>query len=58
MAAPLAPIEPPVAAQRLPRAAHVLVVDDNATNRMVAQTLCRIFGATSETAADGLGDSS
>ncbi|MBE7218298.1 MAG: response regulator [Caulobacteraceae bacterium] len=44
----------PADSQRLPRSAHVLVVDDNATNRMVAQTLCRIFGATSETAGDGL----
>ncbi len=38
----------------LPRAAHVLVVDDNATNRVVAQTLCRMFGASSEVAADGV----
>ena len=38
---------------RLGRPAHVLVVDDNATNRMVAQTLCRIFGASTETASDG-----
>ena len=38
----------------LGRSAHVLVVDDNATNRMVAQTLVRIFGASSETAADGV----
>ncbi len=27
-------------------ALHVLIVDDNATNRMVAQTLCEMFGCT------------
>ena len=46
------PAAPP--ARTLPRAAHVLVVDDNATNRVVAQTLCRMFGASSEVAADGV----
>jgi CheY-like chemotaxis protein len=35
------------------RSAHVLVVDDNATNRMVAQTLCEMFDCTSEAAEDG-----
>jgi CheY-like chemotaxis protein len=34
-------------------AAHVLVVDDNATNRMVAEALCEMFDCTSETAEDG-----
>ncbi len=33
---------------------HVLIVDDNATNRVVAQALCEMFGCTSETAADGV----
>jgi signal transduction histidine kinase/ActR/RegA family two-component response regulator len=33
---------------------HVLVVDDNATNRMVAEGLCEMFDCTSETAEDGL----
>jgi len=33
---------------------HVLVVDDNATNRMVAEALCAMFDCTCETAADGL----
>jgi signal transduction histidine kinase/ActR/RegA family two-component response regulator len=33
---------------------HVLVVDDNATNRMVAEALCEMFDCTSETAADGV----
>lgn len=36
------------------RAAHVLIVDDNATNRMVAETLCEMFDCTSEVAEDGL----
>src|SRR6185312_7786514 len=35
------------------RGVHVLVVDDNATNRMVAEGLCEMFGCTSETAEDG-----
>jgi CheY-like chemotaxis protein len=35
------------------RPAHVLVVDDNATNRMVAQALCEMHGCTCETANDG-----
>lgn len=34
-------------------AAHILVVDDNATNRMVAETLCNMFGCTTEPAEDG-----
>ncbi len=34
-------------------ALHVLVVDDNATNRLVAQTLCEMFGCTSEAVEDG-----
>lgn len=32
---------------------HVLVVDDNATNRLVAEALCESFGFTCETAEDG-----
>ncbi len=35
-------------------AAHVLVVDDNATNRMVAEALCEMFDCTSETVEDGV----
>jgi len=35
------------------RGIHVLVVDDNATNRMVAEGLCEMFGCTSECAEDG-----
>jgi signal transduction histidine kinase/ActR/RegA family two-component response regulator len=32
---------------------HVLIADDNATNRTVAQTLCEMFGCTSECVEDG-----
>jgi len=34
--------------------AHILVVDDNATNRMVAETLCTMFDCTTEAVEDGL----
>jgi two-component system, sensor histidine kinase len=44
-----APVEP-----ASDRAAHVLIVDDNATNRMVAETLCEMFDCTAETAVDGV----
>ncbi|MDO8324217.1 MAG: ATP-binding protein [Phenylobacterium sp.] len=33
---------------------HILIVDDNATNRLVAETLCDMFGATTESVEDGL----
>jgi len=36
------------------RAAHILIVDDNATNRMVAEALCDLFDCTSEQAVDGV----
>jgi CheY-like chemotaxis protein len=36
------------------RPAHILIVDDNATNRMVAETLCEMFECTSEPAVDGV----
>jgi CheY-like chemotaxis protein len=46
--------EAPEAEVRGPgRSAHVLVVDDNATNRMVAQALCEMFDCTCEAAGDG-----
>ncbi len=38
----------------LPAQTHVLIVDDNATNRMVAAALCEMFGCTTETAEDGV----
>jgi CheY-like chemotaxis protein len=36
------------------RAVRVLVVDDNATNRMVAESLCGLFGCVCESAVDGV----
>ena len=44
------PAEPAIDA----RAAHILIVDDNATNRMVAEALCDMFECTSEQAVDGV----
>jgi CheY-like chemotaxis protein len=38
----------------LPPRTHLLIVDDNATNRIVAAALCEMFGCTSETAEDGV----
>ncbi|MBI1199198.1 MAG: response regulator [Phenylobacterium sp.] len=35
------------------RAAHVLIADDNPTNRMVARQLCEIFGLSAECVDDG-----
>ena len=35
-------------------APRVLIVDDNATNRVVAQALCEMFGCSSELAEDGM----
>jgi CheY-like chemotaxis protein len=52
----LAPIPDEIAApsEDTGRAAHILVVDDNATNRMVAQSLVEMFECTSESAEDGV----
>ena len=44
----------PVEAAGPDHAAHILIVDDNATNRMVAEALCEMFDCTSEQAVDGL----
>jgi len=38
----------------IPTTAHILIVDDNATNRMVAEALCEMFDCTSEQAVDGI----
>jgi len=40
-------------AQEVTRPLHVLIADDNQVNRTVAQTLCEMFGCTSETVEDG-----
>ena len=50
---PAALEQPAAEPQPAERSPHVLVVDDNATNRMVAQTLCEMFGCTCETVEDG-----
>jgi len=39
--------------QEVAHALHVLIADDNEVNRKVAQTLCEMFGCTSETVEDG-----
>ena len=36
------------------RNAHVLVVDDNATNRMVVEALCEMFDCSTESVVDGV----
>lgn len=46
--------QPDRRAAAVKRSAHVLVVDDNATNRMVAEALCEMFDCTSECVEDGL----
>jgi signal transduction histidine kinase/ActR/RegA family two-component response regulator len=51
MAKAAAPVEVRPNASASP---HVLVVDDNATNRMVAEALCEMFGCTCETVQDGV----
>ena len=47
-------VEAPLRPAAGQRCAHVLVVDDNATNRMVAEALCEMFDYTSECVMDGL----
>jgi len=51
---PAQPVEPRSDGRDGAIRAHVLVVDDNATNRMVAEALCEMFGCTSEAVEDGV----
>jgi len=50
---PVASETPAAEPQAAERSAHILVVDDNATNRMVAQALCEMFDCTCECVNDG-----
>ena len=51
--APQAQPEAPMSAETADGALHVLIVDDNTTNRLVAATLCEMFGCTSDTVDSG-----
>ena len=46
--------EPRPAAPTPHRPLHVLIADDNATNRLVAETLCAMFDCTSQSVEDGV----
>ncbi len=50
---PPARVEAPSTVEAGEGSVHVLIADDNATNRIVAQTLCEMFGCTSESVEDG-----
>jgi CheY-like chemotaxis protein len=50
---PIAPIAEEPADSPLAHT-HLLIVDDNATNRIVAAALCEMFGCSVETAEDGV----
>jgi len=52
--APAAGVEPEVFAMAaVANPLHILIADDNATNRLVASTLCEMFGCTCECVEDG-----
>ncbi|HEV2363670.1 MAG TPA: response regulator [Caulobacteraceae bacterium] len=42
------------APEQIEHRGHLLIVDDNATNRMVVEALCEMFGWSAECACDGL----
>ena len=44
----------PIEAEAASGGLHILIADDNATNRLVVETLCEMFGASSESVEDGL----
>ena len=46
--------EPAAASPTPHRPLHVLIADDNATNRLVAETLCAMFDCTSQSVEDGV----
>ena len=54
MVAPEAAAAPTEAPANERPAAHILIVDDNATNRLVVEALCEMFDCTSEQAEDGV----
>jgi CheY-like chemotaxis protein len=54
MVAPEAAAAPAAAPAAERPAAHILIVDDNATNRLVVEALCEMFDCTSEQAEDGV----
>ncbi|MDB5476006.1 MAG: sensor histidine kinase/response regulator [Phenylobacterium sp.] len=45
--------EAPAPLPEVERSMHVLIADDNRVNRTVAETLCEMFGCTSESVEDG-----
>jgi signal transduction histidine kinase len=51
--APAAAAEPAPIAEGSGQTLRVLIVDDNATNRLVAATLCEMFGCAGESVASG-----
>ena len=53
-AAEARPRPTPAASAEPARSAHILVVDDNATNRMVVEALCEMFDCSTESVVDGV----
>ncbi len=53
LAVPVAEAPAPSVVEATGAAVHVLIVDDNATNRLVAQTLCEMFGCSAEAVDNG-----
>ena len=53
-AAEQAPVDATAQTPTAARSAHILVVDDNATNRMVVEALCEMFDCSTESVGDGI----